>query len=962
MNKKNLRRTMTGLIAALVLIMQIPVGGVTLEKADSQSMRMQGTAVRVQAAESAFPETPSEGQSVWTGTAEEFEETAGYAETAQEAAEYAEIPEDYEETAGYAETAQEAAEYAEIPEDDEETAGFAETGEEAAAPEEAPEDYEENAGLAEKEEDAAEPEELVEDGEETAGTDEVSEDEEEAAEPEQALEDGEKAAGPEIITEDGEEAAEPEKTAEDAAASGETAAGNGASAEEAVPSQEPGEEFVLEEFPDGLEEIASEEEAYAEPAVNGVYAVIYSDGRMVFQVGPATEAGAGVVTQYPVEMEGNYDLHSDEIPNTPWYEKKDLVTKVDFKDSIAPKAVDYWFMGFSNLEEITNLSNLDVSRVTTMRGMFQGCAKLKELVLIENNKGIWDTSNVTDMRRMFFGCTSLRKLDLSTLNTSSVTELEETFTDCTGLTELSLIRWDVSSVTNLKGLLRGCANLKEVDLSSWNTSNVGDMSEMFSGCGDLQVIHASGNFDTGNVSVSGSMFLGCFALKGSSGTVYSEDHLNAEYARIDMPGDPGYFSQGVYAILYEDGVMAFQYGDTPDGRSGVYKIYPVDMIDGYAMTGRRETNVPWEESVDLVKMVVIVDRIAPRDVSLWFYQFHNMESVRNPENLDLSRAVRMIDLFFGCESLKSIDMSTWDTSGITSVHGVFYDCKSLKKLDVTTWDTSKMGDMSALFRNCENLEEVDVSGFDVSSTYHFGSVFRECRKLTNIDVSSWDTSGGQVFGGMFSGCTGLTELDLSGWDTSASVQFQEQFRDCVNLKTILASDRFVTTSLGRDDLDDDMFTGCTALVGGYGTPYDPNYTDSTYARIDTADTPGYFTKKSYEIRVTSSFTKNASPSQDQTFPLNAGVNGGAKLTYKSDQTGVTVSNDGNVTIKKGFAGSAEITVSAAETGCYRSAEAKVTVTVKKLANTISVTKSITKNASPSQNQTFPLNAGVNGGA
>ena len=40
-----------------------------------------------------------------------------------------------------------------------------------------------------------------------------------------------------------------------------------------------------------------------------------------------------------------------------------------------------------------------------------------------------------------------------------------------------------------------------------------------------------------------------------------------------------------------------------------------------------------------------------------------------------------------------------------------------------------------------------------------------------------------------------------------------------------------------------MFLGCSTLVGGNGTTYDDSKTDKEYARIDTEETPGYFTKK-----------------------------------------------------------------------------------------------------------------------
>lgn len=40
-----------------------------------------------------------------------------------------------------------------------------------------------------------------------------------------------------------------------------------------------------------------------------------------------------------------------------------------------------------------------------------------------------------------------------------------------------------------------------------------------------------------------------------------------------------------------------------------------------------------------------------------------------------------------------------------------------------------------------------------------------------------------------------------------------------------------------------MFEDATNIVGGNGTIYKSSYIDKTYARVDTASTPGYFTYK-----------------------------------------------------------------------------------------------------------------------
>lgn len=52
-----------------------------------------------------------------------------------------------------------------------------------------------------------------------------------------------------------------------------------------------------------------------------------------------------------------------------------------------------------------------------------------------------------------------------------------------------------------------------------------------------------------------------------------------------------------------------------------------------------------------------------------------------------------------------------------------------------------------------------------------------------------------------------------------------------------------TENLTNSSRVDAVFDGCSKLVGGNGTVYDSTHTDATYARIDTAENPGYLTKK-----------------------------------------------------------------------------------------------------------------------
>jgi hypothetical protein len=66
------------------------------------------------------------------------------------------------------------------------------------------------------------------------------------------------------------------------------------------------------------------------------------------------------------------------------------------------------------------------------------------------------------------------------------------------------------------------------------------------------------------------------------------------------------------------------------------------------------------------------------------------------------------------------------------------------------------------------------------------------------------------------------------------------FENAKSLTTIYVSEKFVTSAV---TVSNRMFMGASSLVGGNGTTYSSDHFDKEYARIDTADTPGYFTAK-----------------------------------------------------------------------------------------------------------------------
>ena len=93
---------------------------------------------------------------------------------------------------------------------------------------------------------------------------------------------------------------------------------------------------------------------------------------------------------------------------------------------------------------------------------------------------------------------------------------------------------------------------------------------------------------------------------------------------------------------------------------------------------------------------------------------------------------------------------------------------------------------------------------------------------------------------MFFNCQKLTSLDLSNFNTEKVTNMKAMFKVCPNLKTIYASDKFITAAVTESD---NMFASCNSLSGDIGWTSD-KAVDKTYAKIDG----GYFRDKAYDNR------------------------------------------------------------------------------------------------------------------
>ena len=109
-----------------------------------------------------------------------------------------------------------------------------------------------------------------------------------------------------------------------------------------------------------------------------------------------------------------------------------------------------------------------------------------------------------------------------------------------GCTSLNTKLISTRNVTNMCGLFQG-STIASLNLSDWNVSKVTNMQNMFKDCTNLTKITID-EFDTSKVTNGSNMFLNCASLVGGSGTVYNSSNTSLDYAKVDSPRSPGYFT------------------------------------------------------------------------------------------------------------------------------------------------------------------------------------------------------------------------------------------------------------------------------------------------------------------------------------------------------------------------------------------------------------------------------------
>ena len=184
----------------------------------------------------------------------------------------------------------------------------------------------------------------------------------------------------------------------------------------------------------------------------------------------------------------------------------------------------------------------------------------------------------------------------------------------------------------------------------------------------------------------------------------------------------------------------------------------------------------------------IIDLKFNKNLTDCSYMFSGCENIKyiHFSNFNTSNVNNMKYMFSCCESLNTLtNISNLDTTNVNNMSYMFYLCKSLNSLpDISNWDTANVNDMSYMFSGCESLNSLpDISNWDTADVNSMSDMFSDCKSLNFLpDISKWNMSSDNELNFIFSGCASLISLpDISIWNTINVNNISYMFNNCKSL-------------------------------------------------------------------------------------------------------------------------------------------------------------------------------------
>lgn len=213
----------------------------------------------------------------------------------------------------------------------------------------------------------------------------------------------------------------------------------------------------------------------------------------------------------------------------------------------------------------------------------------------------------------------------------------------------------------------------------------------------------------------------------------------------------------------------------------------------------------------------------------------------NLADIDLSGfdtlGVTSMQSMFRNIAVTSLDLSGFQTENVTDMSGMFFDAKNITNLDLTPLNTSNVTDMHYMFTNMNSLTSLNLSRINTSKVTNMTGMFWGVRNLPTLDLSKFDTRNVTDMSIMFLYAEKITNLDLSSFDTSKVTTMFDMFNSMRTLANLKFSKKFNTGQVQN-------------MQGMFANLMNIQEIDLSQANFDTSNVTNFFGMFTYYLHTT----------------------------------------------------------------------------------------------------------------
>jgi surface protein len=455
-----------------------------------------------------------------------------------------------------------------------------------------------------------------------------------------------------------------------------------------------------------------------------------------------------------------------------------LTGTTDVLDTQGTTNFDSAFRDCSSLTSVSGINSWNVSQVTGMSAMFEGC------VSFNNNIGNWSVGKVSNMNSMFKNAPTFNNLNspsISGWTTSAVTDMGEMFYSAITFNQ-PIGSWNTSKVDYMASMFRLAEkfdNSGSTSINTWVTSAVTDMSFMFYGADAFN--QPIGDWDVRNVTRGDGGFSG-----GMVEMFYGAGLFNQNIGSWDVRNVNG--MSGMF-----EGALAFNNGGSPSISgwtvsavtwfSSMFASCPFnqpignwDVSNALRMSGMFQSNKKFDQDIGSWRMpnattinsmfqgATAFNNSGSTSISGWTISVSGRTNINN---------------IFNTATAFNQPIGSWNVSTVFNMSGMFQNATAFNQ-NLGSWNTSKVEDMGSMFRGAvvfNNLGSPSISGWSTSAVTTMSNMFLGAT-VFNQPIGSWNTSKVLSMSSMFQNATAFNNsgsTSISGWTTSAVTNMGNMF-------------------------------------------------------------------------------------------------------------------------------------------------------------------------------------------